>query len=481
MPPTALRAMPRTAFRALLQDSEFTVQRTNQVKGFDQAWVDNEKYCPGQLIYDITNNGKDTVNPKIEATWRVILPEGISLANPYSWGYTTTSDVGQTLSFDMTKIGFYMSPGATAHSAFALTLRCLVPEGPIDWSTKIKNVNHISSFLMLSDLTICSDEQYESVAPDAISDRECAGKDDGIPAPWGVVLDSVENILYVSDGTGEIKKVDKASGNVLSTVATGLNYPTGLAIDTSGNLYVCDTRNHRIMKVAINGDVSVVAGSGTKGYAGDGGNATAAALNFPYDVIITQSGDLYIADTFNHAIRKVDSATGFISTVAGGKGYGYSGDGQLATTARLNYPTSLASDAFCNIFIADINNNAIRKVDTAGYIYTIAGGNGGGYEGDGLAANSAAVKLEYPYGIAVDASGNLYISDTTNQAIRMVDQASGIIETIAGGNGQGYSGDQGISLAAQLSNPIHLAIDTDGSIYLADYSNNAVRKLNRSN
>jgi sugar lactone lactonase YvrE len=188
-------------------------------------------------------------------------------------------------------------------------------------------------------------------------------------------------------------------------------------VDAYGNLYIADYYNSRIRKVDTNGIITTVAGDGTNGYSGDGGAASNAWLYCPSGVAVDAYGNLYIADYYNSRIRKVDT-NGIITTVAGDGTNGYSGDGGVATNARVYYPSGVAVDAYGNLYIADSDNSRIRKVDTNGIITTVAGTNGSGYSGDGGAATNA--RLAYPEGPAMDTSGNLYIADTDNSRIRKV-------------------------------------------------------------
>ncbi|WP_164716306.1 S-layer homology domain-containing protein [Paenibacillus whitsoniae] len=220
-----------------------------------------------------------------------------------------------------------------------------------------------------------------------------------------------------------------------------------------------------------------LAGTGTAGYGGDGGAATAAKLNGPSGIWRDKdSGVTYIADTQNHRIRKI-AANGDISTVAGTGTGGFSGDGGDATSAMLNQPTDVMMDGSGNMYIADSNNQRIRKVSADGKISTVAGASTGqaGYNGDGIAATSA--KLNFPYGVALDKDGNLLIADTANSRVRQVNKNTGMISTIVGTGVDGNSGDGGAATGAQISQPLHLAVDVDGTLYIVDAGNQNARKV----
>ena len=313
--------------------------------------------------------------------------------------------------------------------------------------------------------------------------------------PNDVTLDGAGN-LYIDDSENNvIRKVD-ASGNITTVAGSyglggnysgdggaatnaALNSPSSVAVDGSGNLYIADTWNAVIRKVDTNGMITTVAGNDNLdwGYSGDGGPATNATLNLPSGVAVDGSGNVYIADEYNSVIRKVDT-NGYIWTVAGNGGYGYSGDGGMATNATLNSPCSVAVDAAGNLYIADGGNNDIRKVDTGGIITTVAGnyGLGGSYSGDGGAATNAA--LACPNDVMADSAGNLYIADSGNSVIRKVD-AGGMITTVAGNNilSGGYSGDGGLAINAAMYYPNGVTVDGAGNLYIADTENSVIRKV----
>jgi sugar lactone lactonase YvrE len=207
-----------------------------------------------------------------------------------------------------------------------------------------------------------------------------------------------------------------------------LNQPTGVAVDAAGNLFIADEFNNRVRRVdATTGVITTVAGNGSSGYAGDGGPATAAALNGPFGVAVDAQGNLYIADTGNNRIRRVDAATGVITTVAGDGTNRFGGDGGPAVNASLSSPRGVAVDAAGNLFLTDTFNSRIRRVDVGTGVITTVAGNGSiwGVEDGGPATNAP---LGFPYGVAVDAAGNLFIADG---GIRMV-VAAGVPESDAG-------------------------------------------------
>jgi sugar lactone lactonase YvrE len=279
-------------------------------------------------------------------------------------------------------------------------------------------------------------------------------------------------IRKVTASTGLISTVagdgiEGYSGDGGAATSAKLYYPTGVTLDTGGNIYIADYFNYRIRKVtASTGLISTVAGDGIEGYSGDGGAATSAKLGYPTGVAVDVAGNIYIADYDNYRIRKVTASTGIISTVAGDGTEGYSGDGGAATSAELGLPYGVAVDTAGNIYIADTGNSRIRKVTAStGIISTVAGDGTAGYSGDAGTATSA--ELDNPTGVALDTAGNIYIADEDNQRIRKVTVSTGIISTVSGDGTEGYSDDGGAATSAELASPIGVAVDKAGNIYIS--------------
>lgn len=263
------------------------------------------------------------------------------------------------------------------------------------------------------------------------------------------------------------------SGTEATSIA--LDAPTGLAFDSAGNLYIADTDNNVVREVGVDGVVTTVAGNGLEGFAGDGGAAASAQLDTPTGIAVDSNGNLYIADSHNNRIRKVSG--GLITTYAGTGTAGFSGDGGAATSAALATPIALCIDTNGNLYIADTGNNRIREV-AAGTIHTVAGNGQQGFSGDGGAATAAT--LDTPAGVAVDSSLNVYIGDTHNQRVRMVSAASGIITTIAGTGTKGFTAD-GTELSSELASPSGLWVDQSGTVYVADADNDRIRTISGGN
>ena len=253
----------------------------------------------------------------------------------------------------------------------------------------------------------------------------------------------------------------------------------GIATDTHGNYYLADVSNHVIRKVdAATGIITRFAGDGTMspGFGGDSGPATAAVLNYPNSIACDGAGNVYIADQENNRIRKV-SATGIITTIAGDGFPGFFGEGVPATTASMASPYAICLDASGNIYFSDLGNCRIRKINTAGIISTIAGDGTVGMGADGVPAT--ATQVRQVSGMCVDASGNIYLSEFYYHRIRMINTA-GIITTIAGTGTPGFTGDGTPATGARLNNPTSVCLDASGNLYIADAHNHRVRMINPS-
>jgi sugar lactone lactonase YvrE len=264
---------------------------------------------------------------------------------------------------------------------------------------------------------------------------------------------SAEGILTVVAGNGTAGY----SGDGGPAIDAQFHYIHALAVDASGNIFVADTNNNRVRKINPAGIVTTIAGTGAWGSEGEGGAAASAQLAGPRGVAVDGAGNLFIADSGNNRIRRV-SLSGIITTTAGNENGGYSGDGGPATSARLNYPTAIAVDMQGNLFIADRYNNRIRFVSSMGIITTLA----------------APPSISDPRGVAVDFAGNVYVADSGNNRIRQI--SSGGISTIAGGSA-GFSGDGGPAHDAKLSLPIEIAADALGNLFIADRGNYRIRKI----
>ncbi|MCW3122180.1 MAG: repeat containing protein [Flavipsychrobacter sp.] len=311
--------------------------------------------------------------------------------------------------------------------------------------------------------------------------------------PQGLAMDKIGR-LYIADAlNNRVRRIDIA-GNITTIAGTGfqagtggggyngdgiaataadLFNPTGVAVDTAGNVYIADSKNHCIRIVDTGGKINTFAGTPTVGgFGGDGATATGAKLNEPTRVAVDTFGNVYITDVQNNRIRKVKA--GVITTFAGTGVPTYTGDGAQASAATIFNPADVVADKLGNVYIADELNNCVRKVDNAGIITTYAGTGIPAFTGDSSAATAA--RMYDPSGLAVDDSANLYISDRGNECIRMVVRTTGIIYTVAGtADSAGYKGDGGPATAAWFSYPQGLVVNHKGSIYVADMHNNVIR------
>lgn len=323
--------------------------------------------------------------------------------------------------------------------------------------------------------------------------------------PRSVFVDTLGNVFFADSGLDRIMRIDAESGILTTAVGDGfadyagdglaatrasLNNPRGVFVDTDGSIYFADQNNHRIRKVdAVTGLVSTVAGDGVPRFLDDGYSASTTPINSPSDVFLDRDGNMFIADTGNNRIRRVDAETGIITTVAGRFGEGFSGDGGPATEAMLDSPVSVVVDVAGRIYICDGGNFRVRRVELDGTIVTIAGSAPRpsviglifpGYSGDGGPATMAEFDLMKD--IFVDSGGNLYISDENNNRVRRVDP-NGIITTIVGdgfvaseGGGR-FNGDSLLATETSLNDPKGVFVDRNGDLYIADEDNHRVRKV----
>jgi hypothetical protein len=317
------------------------------------------------------------------------------------------------------------------------------------------------------------------------------------PANQPVVWGGNATFSVMATGVGPLTYQWQLNGtnlpnNLITTVAGGnlfnnqpvtnviLNGATAAATDSAGNLFIADCANHVVRKVGTNGVATIVAGNGSASFSGDGGAATNAGLNRPFCVLVDSAGNLFITDTYNNRIRKVDT-NGVISTVAGNGTIPnfinpQIGDNGPATNAELNTPEGICLDTNGNLFIADTLDQRIRKVATNGIITTVAGSGTSGYGGDNGFATSGTAKIYNPTGVVVDSTNNLYIADSGNHRIRKV-SASGFITTVAGTGTAGYSGDGGVATSAKINTPFGVALDAAHNLFIVDYGNYCIRKI----
>lgn len=305
--------------------------------------------------------------------------------------------------------------------------------------------------------------------------------------PYGLAVDAAGNV-YISDyGNHRIRKVDTAgiittvagngdvgfSGDENAAINARLWHPCGINFDKAGNLYIADSGNHRIRKVTPEGVITTVVGYVAGGFSGDEDSALAAQVLYPTDVVFDSKGSMYIADSGNNRIRRV-TPEGIMKTFAGTGSYTFGGDGGAATSAQFRTPIGIAVDASDNVYVSDYTNHRIRRIASGGTITTIAGSAEAGFSGDNGQGTSA--KLYFPRGIAVDASGNITFADLYNQRIRRITSA-GNISTIAGNGLFGFGGDGGSAFSAQLNQPSAAVKDASGNLWIADTGNHRLRKI----
>ena len=292
-----------------------------------------------------------------------------------------------------------------------------------------------------------------------------------------------EKFVQLSDVSGTVRyvvgtgKSGRFGGDGGPAAQATLSFPGAVAVDRQGHLYIADTMNHRVRKVdAATGVISTIAGTGQHRCSGDGGPATAAALNEPAALAVDDRGSLYIADQSNNRVRKVNLSTGIITTVAGTGETGYTGDGMPAAEGGLSGPSGLALGPDGELYIADTFSGRIRRVDPATGVISTVAGDGGEYRFSGL-PNEFSTSLSRPYGIALDAAGNLLITDSDSHLLRRWDRRKKIITRLAGSGQARFEGDGGDPLAGSLNYPFGVLVDGAGNVYIADTFNHRVRLI----
>lgn len=311
-------------------------------------------------------------------------------------------------------------------------------------------------------------------------------------APEGVAVDG-DGHVYVSERAGDrVRRIDASTGVITTFAGTGrpgysgdggpadqamLGVPTDLAVDSRGNLYIAEPGTHRVRVVdGATGVITTLAGTGEAGFGGDGGPATRARLQTPFGVSVAPDGSIYITDTDNHRIRRVDPATGVIETVAGDGTAGFGGDGGPATSASLWRPHRVVVDADGTLYIGDSFNHRIRRVDArTGVITTIAGTGRMGGSGDGGPATAAS--LTYSGGLLLDGRGGLLYTDQATHRVRRIDLETGLIRTVAGTGRWDFGGDGGPALEADFHLPGTMALDRQGAFLVVDKWNGRVRRV----
>jgi hypothetical protein len=282
----------------------------------------------------------------------------------------------------------------------------------------------------------------------------------------------VQNIITIAG-------IDSAgySGDGGPAINAKLHLPESINLDKRGNLYIADLENGRIRKIILStGIITTIAGNGAPTDSGDNGLAINAAIGGPTDVFSDMEGNVFFTDPYFNKVRKINVSTGIITAVAGNGILGNSGDGGLATNAELNGASGLCVDNLGNIYIAGYYNNNVQKVDAiTGIITTIAGTGTAGYAGDGGLATAA--DFNWPDKIFVDSDGNIYISDYLNNRIRKVNAVTKIVTTIAGIGTPGYSGNGGLAINAEINSPAGIFVDKRGNVFCADYGNGAIRRI----
>ncbi|MDJ0646820.1 MAG: hypothetical protein QNJ57_12630 [Flavobacteriaceae bacterium] len=298
--------------------------------------------------------------------------------------------------------------------------------------------------------------------------------------PFNLTLDQDQNIYIADTHNNSVRRVDAKTGVITTVVrdedkfsVDALKDPTGIAVDKDKNLYIAELSNLRIRRVNVeSGSAMTLVGKKSETEQPN----IDSDLSGPFNMVFDKDGNMYVSVVGESRIRRVDFITGEISDFAGTGEAGFSGDGNNANRVQLNSPTGLAIDSKGNLFISDSGNERVRKINLAtGIISTVAGTGRTGFSGEGLAASKA--KLSNPLGLAVDKEDNLYVVDRGNNRIRKIDAESGLITTVVGTGKSGFSGDGGLAKNARLSNPTGIAFDASDNLYIVDRGNNRIRMV----
>ncbi len=413
---------------------------------------------------------------------------------------TASASSGQTVTFTATVSD--LSPGGATPSGGTVTFTD--QSGTIDVATLANGVATFATSSLAAGTMIVS-ASYGGTSDFAPSSTGTivtaagtgtAGDKNGpataaeLSHPWGIAVDSSGDLFIADADNSVVRELIRATSTVVTVAGNGkagfkgdggpataaeLNNPNTVAVDSAGDLFISDANNNRIREVATSGTITTIAGNGTAGFKGDGGSATAAEINSPRGLTVDSAGDVFFADNPNNRIREVE-ASGTITTVVGDGKAGYKGDGGAATAAELDAPNTIVVDSAGDLFIGDANNNAVREVSgSSGDITTLAGTGKAGNSGDGGPATAS--KLNGPLGVAVDSAGDVFIADTSNNRVREIVAATGDIITVAGTGTAGDTGDGGDATAAELNAPPRIAIDSAGDLFITDATGNVIREV----